>query len=264
MNGLRISKCMMAFVGLAIAGLYSCSEDSVAPRDGEKLTQAELEVILNSDDISGIADDAIADLFNDSSSAKMPTAKLNDCYVAEYLENGFVATFNNCTLNGRDNINGTVAVSYSSTEGAATFTATFDGFQAGDITISGTREYILSQGSDATSGSFTVNSDMTMVWADGRTISESGTKTLTIQYDQATESLSLTVSGAWTVTTDEHTYSVETLGDLMADSSCEFLTSGKLNVSKSGLEVIVDFGDGSCDNKVTVTYPDGATEEISM
>jgi hypothetical protein len=35
-------------------------------------------------------------------------------------------------------------------------------------------------------------------------------------------------------------------------------------VNKNGLEVTVDFGDGTCDALVTISYPNGATEEVTL
>jgi len=262
MNGMRNKICTIAFLGLALGGFYSCSEDSMPP-EGERLTQAELNTILSIDEIAGIADDAIADLYN-GNTAKSPVAKDNECYSAEYLESGFVATFNNCVLNGTDDINGTVTVSYATGEGSATFTATYEDFYVGTTQINGTRTYALASGSDENTGSFTVTSDMSVVFEDGGTISESGSKTLTIGYNETDQVLTMGISGEWTVETDEHTYAVKTIEDLEWNSSCAYLTKGSMLVSKSGLEVTVDFGDGSCDDKATLIYPNGATEVLTL
>ena len=37
-----------------------------------------------------------------------------------------------------------------------------------------------------------------------------------------------------------------------------------MELSKNGLEVNVDFGDGTCDDIALLVYPDGTTEEISL
>lgn len=262
MNGIKNNICAIALMGLVFGGFYSCSEDSMPP-EGERLTQAELQTILTTDDIAGIADDAIADLYNGSTEQTL-MAKDNECYNAEYSENGFLATFNNCTLNGSDDVNGTIMVTYATGEGSATFTATYVDFYVGTTQISGTRTYALAVGSDENTGSFTVTSNMSVVFEDGSTIEENGSKTFTIDYDGNDETLIMGISGEWTVETDDHTYSVETIEDLEASSSCAYLVSGSMLVSKNGLEVTVDFGNGACDKKVTLIYPNGATEEISL
>ena len=37
-----------------------------------------------------------------------------------------------------------------------------------------------------------------------------------------------------------------------------------MSLNKNGLNVTVDFGDGTCDDLATLTYPDGTMEEISL
>ena len=72
------------------------------------------------------------------------------------------------------------------------------------------------------------------------------------------------LSGSWTVVADGNTYAVETLEDLEGNASCEYMTTGTMTVSKNGLAVTVDFGNGDCDDVATIIYPNGAIEEISL
>ena len=37
-----------------------------------------------------------------------------------------------------------------------------------------------------------------------------------------------------------------------------------MDVSKNGLAMSVDFGDGTCDSEIAVIYPDGYTEQINL
>lgn len=255
----------MALIGLALVGFFACSEDKEdLPPSEERLSQEELHVLMDADEISGIADDAIAEIYNAHPAGKSATDPGTKCYTAEYTDNGFVASFLDCTLDGTPNVSGTVAVTYSQGEGSTTFTASFEDFMVGGITLNGTRTFSLSVGSDETSGSFTVTSDMTAELEDGSTVVEAGTKTITIGYDEQDQVLTFGLSGEWTVQADGHTYTVETLDTLWGDSSCEYLNQGSVLVSKNGLEVTVDFGNGDCDDKVTVTYPNGAQEQLTL
>ncbi|WP_437395453.1 hypothetical protein [Flagellimonas lutimaris] len=252
----------IVLISVTLISFQSCSEDAI-PGDGEKLTQAELQTILSTDDIAGIADTALAELFA-GNSAKSSTAKEGDCYTAEYTETGFVATFNNCVLNGTDNVNGTVTVTYEVGEEASSFTATYQDFYVGTVKINGTRSYEITASGDQTSISFTVVSDMSVEMEDGTIISENGTKTFSIIFGDSLETTVFTVSGNWTVMANGNTYAVETLEDLQGNASCEHLTTGAMTVSKNGLAVTVDFGNGECDNIATIIYPNGATEEITL
>lgn len=260
----KLSSKILTFslVAIALAGFQSCSEDAM-PGEGEKLTQAELQTILNTDEVAGAADTALADLFA-GNTAKTATAKDGECYSAEYTETGFVATFNNCLLNGTDNANGTVTVTYEVGEEESSFTATYQDFYVGNIKINGTRTYEISAGSQENSVSFTVESDMTIEMEDESIISENGTKTFGITFGDELESTVFSLSGNWTVETEGNTYSVQTLEDLQGNATCEYLTTGSMTISKNGLAVTVDFGNGECDDVATIIYPNGATEEITL
>lgn len=262
MNRLAQKIQAITFLGLALIAFQSCSEDSMSG-DGETMTSAELQTILMTDDIAGAADSALAELYM-GDTAKSFTAKENDCYTAEYSETGFVATFNNCVLNGTENVDGTVAVTYEVGEGSASFTATFTDFYVGTIKINGTRTFVVNTSTDQSSVSFTVTSDMSIELEDGTTISETGEKTFGIDFSEDLSSVTFTLSGNWTVQIDEDVYAVETLEDLQVTSPCEYVSSGSMVVSKNGLAVTVDFGNGQCDDEATLIYPNGASEVITL
>ncbi len=252
----------IALMGTALLGFQSCSEDGM-PSDDEKLSQAELQTILTTDEVAGVADNALAEIYA-GSTAKMSTAKISDCYTVEFTETGFVATFNNCVLNGTDNINGTVTVTYEAGTETASFTATYVDFYVGTIKINGTRTYVVNTSMEQSTVSFTVTSDMSIEMEDGSTISEAGEKTFGITFGEDLASTVFTLSGNWTVEADGNVYAVETLEDLQGSAACDYLTTGVMVVSKNGLAVTIDFGNGECDDVATLIYPNGASEEISL
>ena len=47
------------------------------------------------------------------------------------------------------------------------------------------------------------------------------------------------------------------------DNTCGYIKSGTVKLFKDNSNVIIDYGDGTCDNVATVTT-DGVTEEISL
>lgn len=254
----------MALIGVSLFLAQSCSEDG-KPNAEQELTQTELQTIMETDDISSVADDALAELFaNDSAGKSATSAKTNDCYVAEYSDTGFVATFNNCVLNGTDNINGTVTVTYEIGEESASFTASYVDFYVGTIKINGTRSFVMNGSMETSSFSFTVTSDMSVEFEDGSVISESGTKTFGFTFDQELQSGSFSLAGNWTIQADGNTYAVEIVDTLEGSLTCENVTSGSMIVTKNGLDIVVDFGDGECDDKATLIYPNGASEEITL
>ncbi|MER3376327.1 MAG: hypothetical protein RIM83_16930 [Allomuricauda sp.] len=264
MNGLTKKIYTIAISGAFLLFAQSCSEDG-KPNAEQELTQTELQTIMETDDISSVADNALAELFADNSAGKSAvSAKTNDCYVAEYSETGFVATFNNCVLNGTDNVNGTVTVTYEVGEESASFTATYVDFYVGTIKINGTRSFVMNGNMDTNSFSFTVTSDMSVEFEDESVISESGTKTFGFTFGEDLQSSTFSLAGDWTIQADGNTYAVEIVDTLEGSLSCENITSGSMIVTKNGLDIVVDFGAGECDNTATLVYPNGASEEITL
>ena len=250
-------------IGLGLFLLYSCSEDANNDDIAEVLTQTEVQTILETDDLTGVADNALAELYA-ANPMSGKTAKSNECYSAEYTDTGFTATFNNCVLNGTDNVNGTLTVVYEIGEQSAAFTATYEDFYVGTIKINGTRTFSINGNMDQNTISFSVTSNISVEMEDESVLSETGTKTFGFTFGEDLQSSSFGLSGSWTVQADGNTYAVETTEDLQGDLSCEHLTSGSMIISKNGLQVTVNFGDGECDDIATVTYPNGATEEITL
>ena len=71
-----------------------------------------------------------------------------------------------------------------------------------------------------------------------------------------------TGSGSITVN-DSVTYSRVITTPLMYDSECRFITSGVIELTKGGDTIVIDYGDGTCDSKATVTT-NGTTEDIDL
>ncbi len=252
----------LSLIGILSLVAYSCSKDQ-GMMNQESLSSTDLKTILESDDISSVADTTLSELYmNNSSTGK--SANNNDCYSAEYSDTGFTATFNNCVLNGTDNVNGTVTVVYNLESETASYTATYTNFYVGTIKVNGTRTYILSGNSDENTISFSVTSTMSLEMENGETISESGTKTFSVSFGDSLATSTLTIDGNWTLNVNGNTYNVNVTDTLEGNFSCAYLTTGVMTVDKNGLVVTVNFGDGSCDDFATLLYPNGVEEEISL
>nr|WP_299382179.1 hypothetical protein [Allomuricauda sp.] len=255
---------LFTLIGICAITLQSCSEDAVSDGGNQTLTASDLQTILTTDEAAGIADNALAELFANNGAVGKSAKTSNECYSAEYTDTGFVATFNNCVLNGTENVNGTLTVTYTVGNENASFTAEYEDFYVGDIKLNGTRTYALNSNMEQNTISFTVESNMTVEMEDGSEISESGSKTFSFTFGESLETSSFGLSGTWQVEADGDTYTITTVDDLEGSLGCEYLTSGNMNVSKNGLVINVDFGEGECDNKATLTYPDGTEQEIEL
>ncbi|PWL38911.1 hypothetical protein DKG77_11800 [Flagellimonas aquimarina] len=264
MNGLTRIIHTLLLASFAFLFLQSCSEDGITSENDVELTQTELQNILETDEAAGAVDSVLAELFANSAVAGKSSNKANDCYSAEYSQTGFVVTFNNCVLNGTENINGSLTVTYQVGNETAAFTATYADFYIGDIKVNGTRNYVLTSSLEQNTISFTVTSEMSIEMEDESIISESGTKTFSFTFGETLETSVFSLSGNWQVQANGNTYIVETVNDLTGNLTCANLTGGSMLVAKNGLIITVDFGDGTCDNLATITMPNGNTQEVTL
>lgn len=255
---------MAGILALAVFGIQSCSNDAERleiPREAQ-LSQTELQTIMETGEWTGAVDEILTDLFQKGNGASGKFAD-DSCYQASYTETGFTVVFANCVLNQTDNINGTLEVVYNKEAGAAAFTATYKGFFVGLAEVNGTRSFTLTE-SGETGFDFAVQSDMTVSLSDGRTLQESGTRILSFQLGETLADISFNIRGKWVLSVDETEYAVSVSSPVTGNFSCGYLVSGVMDISKNGLQVRVDFGDGSCDDLVTVIYPNGASEELAL
>jgi len=61
-----------------------------------------------------------------------------------------------------------------------------------------------------------------------------------------------------------HVFVKETIVPLRRELSCRFIVSGVLEITRNEATASLDFGDGSCDAKGILTYPNGEMEEIFL
>ncbi|WP_373074379.1 hypothetical protein [Zeaxanthinibacter enoshimensis] len=241
-----------------------CSKDNDTPAlPEEQLSPEDLETVMESSEYTGAVDAVLTDIFtNEGNSGK--SAKGNECYQLEYTETGYMVTFNNCVLNGTDNANGTLEMTFDRTTNSKSFTAIFTDFYIGGIKVNGRRTYTMIDHEDQSKFCFSVTSEMSVVLEDGSEITEEGTRTLTLTLGESFETTTIEISGEWTVTAYGHTYSVTIPEGIVGNLGCEYFVSGAMTLDKNGLIVVVDFGDGECDNIATLIYPNGATQEIEL
>ena len=258
-------KAPLAFV-LAVVFLLmqGCSKDAEDQLSQEaQLSQAELQVILDTDAWTSAADEILTDLYMKSST--ITTGKFADdgCYEATYTETGFTVVFGNCLLNGTDNVNGTLEVTYNTVqEGTTSFTAVYTGFYVGTAELNGSRTYTLSALGEF-GFSFEVSSEMSIA-LDEMTLSETGTKNIEFQFGDTLGESTFGIEGSWMIVKDGNTYSVVVEDTLAGSLSCAYLTTGRMIIDKNGNNIAVDFGDGTCDDIITLIYPNGATDEVSL
>jgi len=58
--------------------------------------------------------------------------------------------------------------------------------------------------------------------------------------------------------------SLETIQPLKKLVTCPYYVSGTVQIEKDNKEVILDYGNGDCDNEATLIFPDGHTQTITL
>ena len=73
------------------------------------------------------------------------------------------------------------------------------------------------------------------------------------------------ISGSWESVNRKGVARASTITtNLRREYACRYIVSGVLEISRDGIKATLDFGDGTCDNKATVTDANGKTKEISL
>ncbi|WP_149275770.1 hypothetical protein [Pareuzebyella sediminis] len=252
----------MALAALTVV-VFSCSKDDKDTLEqDEQVSQTELKTILEIDALSSVADQVVADLFNADNSGG--TAKTSECYGAVYTDTGFSVTFNDCSVDNVDNVDGTLTVVYGQQSDSHAFSVTYDNLTVGTASIDGTRTFTLVGNQQESSVSFIITSDMTLTLGDGSEISEKGSKTFAFIFGETLGESKLTIDGEWMVKANGNTYSIDVSELLEAGFGCDYIGKGLMALNKNGLQVSVDFGDGTCDDVASIIYPDGTNEEVSL
>ncbi|MFI8605214.1 hypothetical protein ACIGCP_12170 [Cellulophaga baltica] len=261
LNQLKLSTFLLvALFGLA---LTSCSTDN-ANSEAIEISEFEVQKVLAIDDYTGIVDNAITEAFlgKNGTGKRFSSQKDTECYSTTYTDAGFTMIFNNCIYNETDNVSGTLNATYSIGETNTTFTATYSNFYIGTIQLNGTRTFTIGNAANENEINFSVTSDMVITLEDGEIITEAGTKTAGIIF--AEDNIVIAVTGTWALVENGDTYRVTVTENLTKLLDCEYFSDGQFTLSKNGIEVIIDLGDGTCDNKANIIYPNGVTEEVTL
>jgi hypothetical protein len=72
------------------------------------------------------------------------------------------------------------------------------------------------------------------------------------------------ISGSGTITLNDTAKFTRTITTpLLFDASCDYIKSGVVELTRNGTVSTINYGDGTCDSKATITT-DGTTEEINL
>lgn len=270
-------------LGSLMLTYVSCSTESSVEEDltsAEVISSTELkysdETEMVSEELMAIAEDVYtADEIGSTSKMNYTSGYMPDCVIVSVIltqnTKEVVLDFGEgCELSTGNTVSGTVNLSCSLDLEAAsnTIEMTLDGFTFNEVAIDGEAQILRVRSNENGNPQGTSNGFFEATWPSGETASFTGTRTR--------EWIEGYGSGFWGdnvfLITGKRTYIgregnefvKEVTTPLRRELSCRFIVSGVLEISRLGNSVSLDFGDGSCDAKGTLTYSDGAEEEVVL
>lgn len=268
----------LAFTLLASMLVISCEFN-----DSPETPEPELSVVEENNEANRVFEDldyvtlsALSSAgLNARTTVTIPAGNLCDGAIIE-LDNATkmitVDFGNGCTNNYGVVRKGIVKIAYTANLllTGAEITTTFEGFEVDGLKVEGTRK-ITNKGVDVGSNTISLGVNILngkVTWPDGTfvTVTSDQTRTITIGTQGNYEaSITGTASGKSRQGIDYTSSVTEPLiyTKNCIDSGITYPLSGIREFQFLGIEVSVDYGDGSCDKLATVLYP-GGSKAISL
>ncbi|MBC8767066.1 hypothetical protein H4O18_03585 [Arenibacter sp. BSSL-BM3] len=274
----------MSIKGIALMVVLvmgSCdNEDSTTIDEGSSIEVVELvasdEADLISEEIANIGEDVYAtEEIRATSKAFFISNYLPDCVtITTVIVNGKKETDidfgEGCELPNGNLLSGIIHLSYEKEVDMATKTISLslENFTFNEVAVEGGASLDRKRSNDNGNPESHAVASYNGVWPDGSAASFTGDRTREwIEgYGSgfwADNVFLISAQGTYTGKTGD-VYSRETISPLRRELSCRFLVSGVVEVSKNDTSVSLDFGDGTCDAKGMLTFPNGETKEIFL
>ncbi|MCE2614231.1 hypothetical protein LVD13_14750 [Flavobacteriaceae bacterium D16] len=279
----RLKKMNFAGVMLMATLLFvSCEKDESPEIIQEEQTfevadlQASDESELISEEILNIGEDVYAtDEIALTSKGDYRSDYLPDCVtittvVTSTTREKTIDFGEGCELPNGNILSGIIYLSYEKDMELATKTLalSLENFTFNGVGVEGSASILRMRSNESGNPQSDANASFSGTWPDGSTASFTGNRTR--EWIEGFGSgfwgdNVFLISGKGTFTGKlGNVFVKETISPLRRELACRFIVSGVLQISRNDLTASLDFGDGSCDAKGLLTYPDGETEEIFL
>lgn len=270
-------------LGLSLLTISSCTNEEDASTEiasDEVISVAELQVSdeseLITEEISSIAEDVYAsDEISTTAKGDYRSDYLPECVVitttvTEFTREKIIDFGEGCELPNGNVLSGIIKLNYAKdmTVASKSISLTLENFTFNSVAVEGSASVLRLRANENGNPQGTVTSEFSATWPNGDTASFTGTRTR--------EWIEGYGSGFWGdnvfLITGKRTY-IGRLGNvfvkevttpLRRELSCRFIVSGVLEISRNDNTATLDFGDGSCDAKGTLTQPNGTETEVFL
>ncbi|VAW13516.1 hypothetical protein MNBD_BACTEROID01-385 [hydrothermal vent metagenome] len=151
-------------------------------------------------------------------------------------------------------------------EEGATRSVTFEEFYVNGALVEGTKN-IINDGEQNGVWSFSINNSITITLDDTIKVSRTAVKTREFisGFDTPRNRADdlIHVSGTVTVNRNGKTYTREITSPLVINGACRFIVAGVVEITRNDEVITLDYGDGACDSKATISKG-GETKEIDL
>ncbi len=266
---------------MAMLVLVSCDKDE-SPDISEEgtITVAELKVSdeadLIAEDVFNIGEEVYAtDEITVTSKANYISDFLPDCVtittvITSTSKERTIDFGEGCELPNGNVLSGIIYLSYLKDMDLATKTLSMslENFTYNGVAVEGSASVLRTRSNDSGNPQSAAEASFSGNWPDGTSANFTANRTR--------EWIEGYGSGYWAdnvfLISGKGTYTgklgnvfmKETIVPLRRELSCRFIVSGILEITRNDATASLDFGDGSCDAKGMLTYPNGDTEEIFL
>jgi hypothetical protein len=266
---------------MAILVLVSCDKDD-SPDISEEgtITVAELKVSdetdLIAEDVINIGEEVYAtDEITVTSKANYISDFLPDCVtittvVTSTSKERTIDFGEGCELPNGNVLSGIIYLSYLKDMDLATKTLSMslENFTFNGVAVEGSASVVRTRSNDSGNPQSDAEASFSGNWPDGTSANFTANRTR--------EWIEGYGSGYWAdnvfLISGKGTYTgklgkvfmKETIVPLRRELSCRFIVSGILEITRNDATASLDFGDGNCDAKGLLTYPNGDSEEIFL
>jgi len=261
--------------------LWSCQKSDSSEIQMSQLNVSEsVAVVASVDEVEELMDQHIyyTDSFFDFSGltgkgyASNGSGFFTPCTTIELvtIENSATVTIGfkeGCTDAYGNEVSGTITLVRSIANDGYNFNVTFTEVSINGYVINGTKTYTRIAANSNGNPEITSTVAMTVL-TDAGIITKTGNKAIEVSAGNDTETYlddEIPIRGASTYTAVDGTViSAEITRPLVKLASCRFISEGVKQLNINGAVSVLDYGDGTCDNKAIVTDSEGVITEIEL
>ncbi len=274
---------LVATIATVMLLIVSCSKDNAQDDitlNDEAIDVAELtlsdEAELISEDVVAIGEEVYAaDELSASGKGEYRSDFLPDCVtittvVTSTSKEKTIDFGDGCELPNGNVLSGIIYLSYNKDMEMATKTISLslENFTFNGVAVEGGASIVRMRANENGNPQSDASSEFSATWPDGSTASFVGNRTREWIEGYGSgywgDNVFL-ITGQGTFTGKQGNVFTKTIVEpLRRELACRFIVSGVLEISRNDVTASLDFGDGSCDAKGILTYPDGTTKEVFL